>query len=250
MQSKENIIKKIKQKKELAGLADIVVENCLNSYLKKYNLNLKNLSEKQLKIIIKELRAELRLLVGRFQKTTKARSLLDIKKLLKTHSSTSERLQFYPKLRSIIKKLKPKSILDLGCGLNPIALANKNIVYHASDINEDELSLIKEFFKKNKIKGNVFVCDLRNLKTKNNLPKADLCLILKVLDIIGKKHAEEIITKVPCKKLIVSFATRKLSGKKMNHPRRIWFESLLERLNYNFEVFNSDNEVFYSIEKD
>ncbi|MFH1425726.1 MAG: hypothetical protein ABIG28_03320 [archaeon] len=247
--SKKEILKKIKQKKELSGTADSVVEETLNNYITKYNLSISNLPSRQLKIIIKEVRAKLRSLTGQFQKTSKNRAnfLSSPKALLKTHTSTAERIKGYSKLKSIIKKINPQSILDLGCGLNPIALASKKTKYYASDIKEDELDIIKQFFKKNKINGKTFVYDLRKI-SKQDLPKADLCLIFKVLDIIDKNLSEKIILSIPCKKIMVSFSTIKISGKRMNHPKRIWFEKILERKELKYKKFQIDNEVFYLIE--
>ena len=88
-------------------------------------------------------------------------------------------------------------------------------------------------------------------KIKSNLPKADLCLLLKVLDIMGKnrKVSEEILKKVPCPKILVSFSTKKLSGKSMTRPRRIWFERTLEHLGFPFKKFEIPNEIFYLIDK-
>ena len=56
----QTLTKEIKQKKELAGLADKVVEETLNDYLKKYNISLENLTKPSRKILIKEIRAQLR----------------------------------------------------------------------------------------------------------------------------------------------------------------------------------------------
>lgn len=254
-QDKEReIVQKIKQKKELAGIADSIVKDSLTNYLSKYRLSLDTLSKAELKIIVKDIRAELRNLVGRFQISKKEQNIQftkeEIDSLLRTHSSTSERLEFYPQLKEIISDLHVSSILDLACGLNPLALANKNLKYYASDINESELSIIKEFFLKKGISGEVFVYDLR--KIKDDLPKADICLLFKILDIIDdKKHktTEKIISKIPCRKLLASFSTKKLSGKKMNYPERVWFEKLLGRLKYNYKKFSSTNEVFYLIDK-
>ncbi len=189
--TKNELLKKIKQKKELIGLADSIVFSSLEKYLQKYKINLNEISKKQLKIIIKDLRAELRILTGRFQKSLKDKSKIfasnKIERLLKTHSSTAERLEFYPELKKIISSLNAKSILDLGCGLNPLVLASSKTYYYAYDIREDELFMIKEFFKKNKIRGKTFVYDLRAIQ--GDLPKADICLLFKVLDIIDdKKH--------------------------------------------------------------
>ena len=251
---KESLVSKVKQKKELHGLGDKIVKDAIEDYLEKYKLDLNKLAKTGIKVIIKEVRSKLRDLTGRFQVSTKKRLELlqnnQIKELLKTHSSTAERLAFYPDLKKLIASLRITSILDLGCGLNPLALANKEINYHAADIKEDDLNIVKIFFKKNKIKGEVFIYDLR--KISDNLPKADICLIFKVLDIIEKnpyKLTEKILLNTMSKYFLISFATRTLSGKKMNHPERRWLDYLLKRINYKYKTFNSDNEIFYLITK-
>ncbi len=252
MASQRELIGKIKKKKDLSGVSEILVSDLLENFAERKKISLSNLSEKEEKIVIKEIRAALRNFTGRFQKNFKKRNKLlaekNFSELLKTHSSTSERLSFYPKLKSLISSLNVNSILDLGCGLNPLALASPKYVYHASDIKEDELEIIREFFREKKISGEVFFHDIR--KTSEKLPKADLCIIFKVLDILNdKKLSEKILEKIPCKNFLISFSTKKLSGKKMNFPRRIWFEKILEKKECSYKKFESENEVFYLIEK-
>lgn len=255
MKNQQDLIKKIKDKPELRGIDDSVIKDSLEKNLKVYNITLENLSSADARVLIKIIRSDLRTLAGRFRKSIKSRAgLLDssnINELLMTHTSTSERMEFYPKLNDLLRELKIKSILDLGCGLNPIALAKSEIKYYASDINKEELSLIEIFFKKNKISGKVFICDLRK-DDSFSLPKADICLLFKVLDIIEKKShklAENIILKSPCKYLLISFATKKLSGKPMNFPERRWLELLINRLGYSYKTFSSNNEIFYLVDK-
>lgn len=252
--TKAEIIKKIKDKKELNGISDAVVSGFLQNYLKKYNFSIDKAKTSEVKSMIKEIRAKLRNYVGQFQKSFKDREKIlesgNVKKLLESHSSTFERLSFYPKLIEIINEIKPSSILDLGCGLNPLALAKPGIIYYALDIREDELSLVAKFFKKNKIKGCTKVYDLT--KIDENLPTADLCILFKVLDIIDAPPyalSEKILTKIKCKKFLVSFSKIKLSGKKMNKPERYWFENLLKKLNFKYKKFQSENEIFYLIDK-
>src|SRR3990172_3991453 len=247
----ENIIKKIKEKKELSGIDSSIVKQHLDSYLAKNKLSLGNLSPPQLKIVVRDIRENLRKNVGRFKASFKDRRKLleknDINGLLKTHSSTKERFDFYPKLKAIIKKLAPHSILDLGCGINPLALAEPGVRYYAADINLDDLEIVNLFFKKNKIEGNAFFCDLNNIGS-CKIPKTDLTLVFKVFDILGEKDFEtamQVMEKINSKNIIVSFSTRTISGKRMNRPRRVWFEKLLNSILYKFEVLASDNEVFY-----
>ncbi|MEM4259236.1 MAG: hypothetical protein QXS38_00525 [Candidatus Pacearchaeota archaeon] len=253
MYIKDKIIAKIKEKKELSGIDNSIIAENLEEYLFKHKLRLEQLGNKEIKLIIKDVRSVLRKKVGRFHLTTKDRGRLfnenKISSLLKSHTSTKERLEFYPQLKEIIKKLKVNSILDLGCGINPIALASPGIKYYAADINLEDLDLVKKYFHKNNIEGEVFFCDLNNIQD-CRLPDTDLSLILKVFDILGKENyrlAKNILERIHSKHIIISFSTRTLSGKPMNRPRRVWFEKLLESMFYKFEILKSDNEIFYII---
>jgi len=247
------VVQKIKEKKELSGIEDSIVSEHLNEYLAKHRINLTALTPYQIKLIITDIRKILREKVGRFQASIKNRYPLlekgNIEAILRTHSSTKERVYFYPQLKEIIRKLKVKSILDLGCGINPLALAEKGTKYYASDINSEDLDIVKEFFKDHKIDGEVFVCDLNKIEA-CVLPKTDLTLILKVFDILGKsdyRTAKKVIERVSSAHLIVSFSTKTLSGKPMKSQRRVWFERLLGSFLYRFEIIKSDNEIFYII---
>lgn len=229
--NRQEIILKIKEKKELSGISNKIIEEILDNYVKSNAINLSNIKERDVKLIIKFVRDKLRKLSGRFSR------------------SAEERLEFYPELKSLIEKLKIKSILDLGCGQNPIYIAEKNITYYACDINESDLTKVREHFQKNKIKGKVFFCDLRK---DNKFPKADICLILKVFDAIetkGHKLAEKILLSLNCKYILISFPTKTLSGRPMNHPQRGWIERLLTRLGYKFEIIKSKNEIYYLSQK-
>lgn len=249
------IISIIKKKKELSDLPDALVSEFLENYLKKYKIKISSLTEKELRLIIKETRSELRKIAGRFQKAKKNREKLlrekKIVELLKTHRSTAERLGFYTELKKIINSLKISSILDLGCGLNPIALANKKIKYYAVDIKESDLSLIRQFFKTNNIKGKTFVCDITKPEGFENLPKAELCILFKILDILKKpnKITNAILKKINSKYFLISFATKTLSGKPMRYPKRKWFEEIIRKNECKYKIIESNNEIFYLIYK-
>ncbi|MEK6859144.1 MAG: hypothetical protein AABX53_04510 [Nanoarchaeota archaeon] len=237
-------VAEIKRKPELSGLSDAFVHTIAKKHLKGIQIPA---SERERKLLLKEIRAELRLHTGRFHK--KKRSDSTLSELVDAHVSTHERIAHYDFLKSLIAEYAPNSILDLGCGLNPILLAKKGQTYYACDIHEKEIKIINDFFKKEQIKGHAFVADVR---TYTQFPKIDLCLMLKLLDIIdtkGRANAEALIKAINARTLIVSFPTRKLSGKRMNRPRRTWFEHMLARLSYPFQIKEIDNELFYLVTK-
>jgi hypothetical protein len=248
----DSLIKEIKNKKELSDLSDSLVESCLKNYLSKNKIAYtKNIKSR--KLIVKEIRSELRRYAGQYNQisSTKRKKLISsnqIEKLLKSHSSTRERIEDYDYIKSIIKKLNPKSILDLGCGLNPLAIGEKNIVYYAYDIKNEDIQTVSDFFAKNKIEGYAIQGDITII---NEFPKTDICLIFKVLDILpGDRYenSKNILNKLKSKKILVSFATTTLSGKKMNSPRRFWFEKLLDTMKLKYTYEERYKESFYLIE--
>ena len=155
--SMDSLVAQIKDKRELRSLPDPLVEKTLKDYLAKNKLKLPK-AEKEIKLIIKEVRAELRRYTGQYTLKSNIKNINEllssnnIEDLLKEHRSTKERIQDYPMIKQIINNLNPKSILDLGCGINPIAIAKKAVRYHAYDINDNDLEIVRQFFKKNGIK--------------------------------------------------------------------------------------------------
>ncbi|MEK6847097.1 MAG: hypothetical protein AABY16_02935 [Nanoarchaeota archaeon] len=243
----DRLIAEIKQKHEFRDLPNSFIKNILESYLQKQKISIPY-NKKNRKLLVKIIRAKLRKSAGQYIEKTKSK-LSSNQELLKLHKSTNERLKEYEYIKSLIEQLKPQSILDLGCGLNPMAIAKPNIKYYAYDIKADYLSLVKDYFEKNKIKGEAQHEDITQV---NNFPKTDVCLMLKLLDILGKNKkeiAKKLFTKLNSNNLIVSFATRTLSGKPMNRPYRRWFENLLKDLNLEYKLHRTNNEIFYVIKK-
>ncbi len=248
----KDLIKEIKQKKELSDLPDSLIESTIKNYFSKNRLS-DTLDKKSRKLVIKEIRSNLRRYAGQYNSISdsKRKKLIfsnQPEKLLKIHKSTRERLEEYSEIKKIIDKINPKSILDLGCGLNPLALARKGVLYYAYDIKNEDIKTISDFFSKNKIEGFAIQGDITIME---KFPKTDLSLLFKVLDILpGNRYetSKAIIRKINSEKIIVSFATKTLSGKPMNFPKRLWFEKLLKELNLTYIYENKSNEIFYFIE--
>jgi len=269
------LIKKIKDKKSLALVDNKLIKGKLDLYFiknpksKKFieTSSFKSLqNSSKTKLIIKAIRADLHKNYGVFQrKLNKREKLLQklknnyslnlINEILNTHSSSSERIKIYPHLYKVIFKFtgKPKKILDLASGLNPLSIPYmnlKNINYTATELNQKDCQFLNDFFKIIKIKGKAYSLDLTKVKSIKG--KYDICFLFKVLDSIelkGHKLTEHLIKIIPAKYLIVSFPIKTISYKKMNKPRRTWLELLLKRLNLNFIIFEIENEIFYIIEK-
>ncbi len=181
------------------------------------------------------------------------------KKILSSHLSTKERLGIYPQLYKKIFSItgKPFSILDLGCGLNPISypwMKLDQARYYAVDVSEQDLGLVREYFSIAGINGSTKKLNLQNAQKELILkafPKTDVCFLFKVIEALepAKNHklSEELVAQIKTKWLVVSFATKTLSGKTMKKIRRNWFEQMLARLNFKFRIILEENEIFYVI---
>lgn len=145
----------------------------------------------------------------------------------------------------------PKKIVDLGSGLNPLSYDKLGCKpeYGAYEINKECVNEVNKFFSKNKIKGKAYCKDVLEIK----LPKADVYFLFKLLESVelvkSHKISEELIKNIPAKWIIVSFATKTLSDRAMRVPKRRWFGLMLNRLCYEYQVIDTENEMFYVIHK-
>lgn len=263
------LLENVKKHKKYSSISEEIIVDKIKECLKS-NPNITHI-DKQL---IKDIRKELHLSYASFQtkRKSKRKKYLDqlqrnlddklTKELLSITLSTKERLDNYNKLYKQIFKItgKPNTIIDLGCGLNPFSypLMNlKKVNYFAYDIDEDDMKFLNEYFKLMNVhglNGKAAILNLRNIQKVSKLPSAEVIFIFKVLDLLdkkGHKNSEQLIKKlIPKTKFIVaSFATRTLTRKKMNFPRRKWFELMLERNNLKFKIIETDNEIYYVVSK-
>lgn len=271
------IISRIKEKTELSTIDNLVVYEQLKVELSKNSKLIDSFvagKKSSEKIIVKMMRDILRKMHGTFNNTSisKRKEIFEnylkdgtnkhIIELLKTHKSSQERLDIYENLYHNIFEItkNPTSILDLGCGLNPLSIIfmeDKKLNYFASDISESDLEIIGSFFKTQKeLVGETKVLNLFDIKKKNifsEFENFDMCFLFKVFDSIelSKNHklSEIIMRNVPASWIIVSFPTKTVSGKKMNYPGRGWFEQMLGRLELFHRKLSYENEVFYIVKK-
>ncbi|MBI4983337.1 hypothetical protein HZC32_01725 [Candidatus Woesearchaeota archaeon] len=159
----KKLILKIKQKRELKWISDAVVNEKLFEYLKqKPKLNLENKCSADYRQVIKEIRAKLRSAYGLFrEEKVEVGNFKNIKEILTRHSSTKERVEFYPRLYQKLFKItgKVSSILDLGCGINPFSIefmGLNRLNYYAYDINEKEINLLNRYFSRKNQENKAF----------------------------------------------------------------------------------------------
>lgn len=177
------------------------------------------------------------------------------RQLMERHASTRERLpildDFYCRL---FEGLPPvRSLLDLACGLNPVAIPwmglSPGCVYMASDIYTDQLALLAEWFAVAGQAGNAFLCDLVS-----EVPSctADVVLLLKAipcLQQVDREIGRRLLDAIDAPVIIVSYPVHSLGGHKhtMDEQYAGQFARLVEGRPWRIERFRFATELVYRI---
>ncbi len=183
---------------------------------------------------------------------------LDIhRKLLMTHISTKERVDIYDRLYSDLFSItgKPKTIIDVSCGLNPLSYPYMDIdelIYIATEFNALDLEFLERYFnvisKHANIKYKTVKLDLTKHTTSLN-EEADVCFMFKIIDLFDSRIIEKIMREVQAGWIIVSVSTKTIAKNDMLFRRRAGFQKMLRRLGLKYKTKEYENELFYIIEK-
>lgn len=254
------LIKQIKSKKTLANLDDAFIRFQLIRYFTQNPQLKQKLDKKKIRTkVIKDVRAMLHKAYGMFITKDYFRKdkLADITALLKAHKSTAERIAIYPVLYKELFSItgKPNSILDLGCGFNPLSykyMGLDKVDYHAYDISQADLEFLKT--KLADEKGLKLITKISNLLVEQDFPATNVCFMFKLLNHIDlsnhHKESERLLTLVKSKWIIISFPLVTVSGKPINFKQNNWLKLMVERNGWRFvKRFVLGNEEFFVVEK-
>jgi len=138
---------------------------------------------------------------------------------LRHHASTRERVpileRFYSELWRVVPR--PASLLDLACGLNPLALPWMGLAagatYHACDIYADMVAFVASFLALVGQPGGGFVCDL---VARPPELRADVALALKLLPVLEQRDKGAgigLLRALNARHVVVSYPSASLGGR-------------------------------------
>jgi 16S rRNA (guanine(1405)-N(7))-methyltransferase len=137
---------------------------------------------------------------------------------MRAHASTRERVahldDFYRQVRE--RTGPPRRVLDLGCGLNPLALSWMGVgsaTYVAIDVDRRVLARVEAFLA---LVGQPH--EVRALDLVANVPadEADVALLLKLVTTLDRQDpraATRLLSGLRARHAVVSFSTRSLGGR-------------------------------------
>lgn len=137
---------------------------------------------------------------------------------MRAHASTRERLgsleRFYPNIWE--RTGVPAAVLDLGCGLNPLALPWMGIgpaAYHAVEVDAGTLETVRGFLH---AIGQPHRVEARDLVAEPSTEPADVALLLKLVTTLDRQDpdgATRVLRGLRAPHAVVSFAARSLGGR-------------------------------------
>jgi 16S rRNA (guanine(1405)-N(7))-methyltransferase len=158
--------------------------------------------------------------------------------ILDQHSSTRERLpildRFYPALFAVTGR--PSSILDLGCGLNPLALPWMDLPaaarYIALDIDAARIAFLNRYLA---LAGLEPLARCQDLLAHPPEDQADVAFLFKMSPSLERQEPGatlRLIDRLRAQSVVVSFAVKSLGGREkgmVEHYQRQFSEWIEER---------------------
>lgn len=179
------------------------------------------------------------------------------RELMSLHSSTRERLpildEFYA---AIFAQLPPiTSIVDVACGLNPLALPWMTLApgatYHAYDIYADMMSFLADFLPMMGVNGR---SQTRDVIGNPPTEPCDLALILKTLpclEQVDKNAATNLLDAINAEYVLITYPAQSLGGrnKGMTANYTAHFEALMNGRNWQVQRFEFPTELAFLVQQ-
>jgi 16S rRNA (guanine(1405)-N(7))-methyltransferase len=139
---------------------------------------------------------------------------------MRGHASTAERLPYLDRFFAPIWELTgapPASLLDLGCGLGPLALPwmglDPSATYHAVDVDGRSLEVVDDFLG---LVGQPHATDARDVVADGPPPgQYEVALLLKLVPLLDRQDpaaATRLLRDLAARHAVVTFPARSLGG--------------------------------------
>lgn len=249
--NREELIKKIIEKKEFSQLPDVDVELAFKQFEKR------GCSDEEKIDLTRDL---LRKVFSAFI----SHKILSLKEkdeewILRKHLSTRERLPYYNEIyQRILKDTKEKSsVFDLGAGINGLSYGyfSKKVHYTAIESVGQLVDLMNFYFDKNKLdkKARAFHESLFELekikKVIKETPGEKIILLLKVIDsleMLERDYSKKLLLEIAplAKKVVVSFATRSMLKREKFKKNRSWIINFIREKFHVLDEFEIGGERY------
>lgn len=179
------------------------------------------------------------------------------REVMEHHASTRERINLLDSFYTqILADLPPiQSILDLGCGLNPLTAPWMPLAadaqYTAYDIYADMMDFLSQALPLIGITGQAHVRDLVSQPPTEQVDLAIVFKLLPTLEQVDKQAGLRLLQNLNARTICVSFPSRSLGGrnKGMAEQYAQRFEQLVADQGWQAQQYQFPNELVYRVQK-
>ena len=176
---------------------------------------------------------------------------------MQSHASTAERISILSEFfQTCLAPIAPvTSILDLACGLNPLALPWMPLVegasYQACDIYLDMLEFVGAFLGHFLPDNKSFACDLVAGPPQTPVQVAFLLKTIPCLEQVDKQIGLSLLEQLQSEHILVSFPARSLGGRNKGMPGfyRDHFYALIDGQPWQVREFSFPTEIAFLVTK-
>lgn len=177
--------------------------------------------------------------------------------VLGMHHSTRERLPsldtFYAAVLNDLRGVE--SVLDLGCGLNPLALPWMGLpattTYLACDVDHAQMAFLSWWFAFQQRPGRAFVCNLLD-GAPQFTDRVDVAFLLKIVPCLeqqDRRGVERLLDDLAARVLVISFPAQSLGGRRKGmvdtYTRRM--DELVAGRRWQVVRFDFPSEVIFRV---
>ncbi|MBG0770877.1 MAG: 16S rRNA methyltransferase [Anaerolineaceae bacterium] len=176
---------------------------------------------------------------------------------MQLHASTAERVSILPEFfQTCLLPIAPvTSVLDLACGLNPLALPwmplAEGATYQACDIYLDMMSFVDSFLGHYLPHSQTFPCDLVAGPPQTQVQVAFLLKTIPCLEQVDKQIGPSLLDQIQADHILVSFPAKSLGGRNKGMPGfyRDHFYTLIGDQPWQVQEFNFTTEIAFLVSK-
>lgn len=179
------------------------------------------------------------------------------REVMRFHASTRERLPILERLfTETLAEIAPvESVLDLACGLNPLAIPwmplRVGARYLACDVYPSLAEFLNGVFPRLGVKGRAEVCDLTQTTPGEPVQLALLLKSLPCLEQMQKGTAARLLETLNAQQILVTYPAKSLGGRGKGMPENYdaQFRRLVEGKSFTWRRFDFPSETAYLLKR-
>jgi len=184
-------------------------------------------------------------------------TLSGLKRFMGYHASTRERLPILERIfNEALASIAPiRSVLDIACGLNPLAIPwmplSKTCTYLALDIYSNMVDFLNQYFEKYALNGHAAVADVLQALPTQPVHLAMILKTLPCLEQINKLAGQQLLENIQAENMLVSFPAHGLAGrsKGMLQNYEAHFRELTAGKPWQIQRFEFPGELIFLVHK-